>query len=84
MGDLLNPKTKRDVFPDTQVPKQSVVLEDEAHPAVSGAKVVYLGAVKTNRSLIGRLEPRDDPQYGALASPGGPEQGHQLTGFDLE
>ncbi len=76
----LVPQTEPDVFGDTQMREQEIVLKDHADPPPTerlvnaSSRVKQRGFPEADISLIRTGKSRDQPQDRGLARPGGPEQ----------
>ena len=75
---------RRQILVDGQVRVERIRLEDHGQIASTRSHVVDHGTVDFNVALGLGLQPRDDPQGGRLAAPGGTDQGQELTVGDVE
>jgi hypothetical protein len=73
-----------DVLFDGHVPKDRVVLEDEADIAALRRKKRHVVAGQPDRPFVGQREARDHAQDRALAAAGSTEQNEELSRLDLE
>jgi hypothetical protein len=73
-----------DVLEDREVWKERVALEDRVHIALVGRKPEHALAAEKNRSFGGLLEAADHSQRRRLPAAGGPEEGEEAAGRDLD
>src|SRR5262249_53007257 len=81
---LPHPQPEANVIKDGHVPKEGVMLEDEAHVALPHRSVGHVLVVIEDGPRIRHLEPRDNPQQCRLARARGPEEGEELPVRDLQ
>ena len=77
-------QAERDVLSNRHVAEQRVVLKDKPDASMLNRHGRGVFAGQLDRARLGRLQSGDDPQDRALARAGGPEQGHELAGRNVE
>src|SRR5215207_9553695 len=75
---------ERDVVVHAQVRVERVALEDHGDVAVARGDIVHDPIADLQLALADLLEARDHAQRGCLAAPGGADEDHEFSVFDLE
>ncbi len=84
LGHLAHLQRELDVRPHGLVGVEGVALEHHRHVALFRLDIVHRHATDRHGSAGGRLEAGDHAQQGALATPRGPQQHHELAVGDVE
>jgi hypothetical protein len=68
--------------------KERIILEDHAHLAIFGLDPLRAtgddAPINDNRTLIGALKPRDEPQQRRLAAAGGAKHRYEFPFLDIK
>src|SRR5581483_4392516 len=84
LGHVLVAEPEPDVLLDREVREQRVVLEHRVHVSLVRRDLGHVDAVEQDLSLVGPLEPGDEPERGGLAASGGREGREELPRRHLQ